>query len=371
MSGRSGSALLPATFEERGAVVPFTTPVLSLARVRRDQRQRLILQMPNFGSAEGAFVLPWNGIAEVAVLSVHDRALLEEIAGAESIAPESLRLIGLRVGQTGLAGPLVADAARRALEAEKRRHIELHFLLSMALLNALGLAADGLLAAGGEGGNWRQQARALLAQAAPKLGLEPGDMAARLAALARVLLPHGLSSGRQDGRLRSLLYGFAEFRDGITEWSEAEKSELAVYAGFAGFIANDTLKAADRLFGQLDAGLRDIAAIIRDWHHRAKPVVALAGKLVWLLDGWDFLFVFWEQLRDEPIELQREGVARIIRVLPQIPCNEAEGPNEALELRQQQLQGRSLPTSVDWRRARADFGVTQRLETAKAKVMAR
>ncbi|MEI9987084.1 MAG: hypothetical protein WDN69_30395 [Aliidongia sp.] len=55
MTGRSGSAMLPATFEERGAVVPFTTPALSLARVRRDQRQRMILLMPNFGGTEGGF----------------------------------------------------------------------------------------------------------------------------------------------------------------------------------------------------------------------------------------------------------------------------------------------------------------------------
>jgi hypothetical protein len=371
MTGRTGSALLPATYEERGAVVPFTTPSLSLSRVRRDARQRLILLMPNFGGTEGAFVVPWNAVGEVATMSVHDRALHEEIEAAEAVTPEQLRGCALRIGQTGMAGPIVAEASRLAIDAEKRRLIELHMLLVIALLNALGLATEEMLALGPGTEAWRLKTKALLVQAGQRIGIEVADIQTRLAALARVLTPLGLSAGRQDGRLRSLLHGFADFRDTITEWSRAEKSELAHFAGFAGFVADDTLRAADRLFRQVDGGVRDMVSVIRDWNTRAKAVVGSAGKLCWLLDGWDFIFVFWEQVQNDPIEIQREAVGRIIRVLPLIPCNETEGPRDELEQRQQQLHGRQLQANADWRRVRSDLDLTARIEAAKARVVAR
>jgi hypothetical protein len=370
MSGRNGGALLPTTFEERGAVVAFTTPSLALARVRRDARQRMILMMPNFGGTEGAFVVPWNAVAEVTAMSVHDRALHEEIEAAEAITPEQLRACALRIGQTGMAGPVVAEASRAAAETERRRAAELHFLLIIAVLNALGLTTDDLMALGPGSEPWRFKARTLLGQAAQRIGIDINDIHTRIAALARVLTPHGLSAGRQEGRLRGLLDGFAEFRDGIAEWSESERSELTPFAQFAGFVADETLKSADRLFRQLDTGLRDIVAMLRDWQVQARPVVGVAGKLCWLLDGWDFIFVFWDMVQDEPIEIQREAVARIVRILPLIPRNETEGPQDEFDLRQQQLQGRQLPSSTDWRRARGDLDLAARIEAAKARVVA-
>ena len=311
MTGRSGSAMLPATFEERGAVVPFTTPALSLARVRRDQRQRMILMMPNFGGTEGAFVVPWNAVSEVAALSIHDRALHEDIEAAEAVTPEQLRGCALRIGMTGLAGPVVAEASRAAMDAEKRKTIELHFLLIMSLLNALGLGADELMALAPGSEAWRAKTRTLLDQAGQRLRIEFNDIYARLAALSRVLVPLGLSAGRQEGRLRGLLDGFAEFRDGITEWSESEKSELAPFANFAGFVANDTLRNADRLFRQLDTGVRDIVSAVRDWNNHAKAVVGAANKLAWLLDGWDVIFAFWDLAQNEPIGVQQIGRAHV------------------------------------------------------------
>ena len=166
-----------------------------------------------------------------------------------------------------------------------------------------------------------------------------------------------------------MLDGFAEFSDGITEWSEAEKSELAPFAEFAGFVAHDTLRNADRLFRQLDTGVRDIVSVVRDWNNHAKAVVGTANKLSWLLDGWDVIFAFWEQAQSQPIEIQREIVGQIVRVLPLVPRNESEGPQEELELRQQQLQGRQLQSTADWRRGRADLELMARLEAIKARVL--
>ena len=47
-----------ATFGERGVSVPFTTPALAGARVRRDARHGLALLVPNPSGGRGIYVLP-------------------------------------------------------------------------------------------------------------------------------------------------------------------------------------------------------------------------------------------------------------------------------------------------------------------------
>lgn len=61
MSKNPTSVFLPSTFEERGAVAPFTTPSLAMSRVRPDDRHGLVLMMPNMGGGDGAYVVPWGG----------------------------------------------------------------------------------------------------------------------------------------------------------------------------------------------------------------------------------------------------------------------------------------------------------------------
>jgi hypothetical protein len=79
--------------------------------------------------------------------------------------------------------------------------------------------------------------------------------------------------------------------------------------------------------------------------------------------------VFWDQVQSEPIEIQRETVGRIIRVLPLIPRNEVVQSSDALEQQQLLIQGRQIQSNQDWRRARSDFDLVTRIEAAKAKVL--
>ena len=57
MSRNPTSFFLPSTFEERGAVAPFTTPSLAMSRVRPDDRHGLVLMMPNLGGDEQMLML--------------------------------------------------------------------------------------------------------------------------------------------------------------------------------------------------------------------------------------------------------------------------------------------------------------------------
>src|ERR1044071_3169438 len=82
------------TFEERGAVVPFTTPVLAFSRVR-EQEQRLELLVPGLAGGRDTYVIPWRSLPSVFAMTVHDRALREEIEALPESRPEEIRVATL------------------------------------------------------------------------------------------------------------------------------------------------------------------------------------------------------------------------------------------------------------------------------------
>ena len=81
----------PATFAERGATVPFTTPVLAAARLRSTQPERVEYLIPGLSGSKGTYVIPAKSVPEMFRLTVHDRALLEEMErkGNDERRPDS------------------------------------------------------------------------------------------------------------------------------------------------------------------------------------------------------------------------------------------------------------------------------------------
>jgi hypothetical protein len=359
----SSSLLRPASFEERGAVVPFTTPELSLSRVRPDPREHLLLMMPTFGTEQGsAYVAPWRTVPEVARMSVHDRALHQEISLTQATTPDQIRLAALKIARTGLAGPAVADAARRAIETDRLRLIETHRRIAAALLAAHGLAEAGVPAGSA-------RAKALLAMVGQKIGIGAAELQGRIELLARLLVAVGLKDMGETGRLRVLRERFLKFRLSMDEWAEFEPTDLSELGTFASAVAGSTMWQVDRVLGPLDKSLKDMPLVILEWAKRIKPVAQLVTRLAWLLDGWDFIFAFWEQVEEAPIEEQREAIVRVLRVLPLIPRNETDSDEDEFNQRYRQLQDRQPQSGADWRTSRQEIDQTSRIEAAKVKVM--
>jgi hypothetical protein len=366
----SSSLLRPATFEERGAIVPFTTPMLSLSRVRPDARERLVLMMPAFGSEQGsAFVAPWRNVPDLAKLSIHDRALHQEISLMEATTPERMRAAALKIARTGLAGPAAADAARRATETDRLRLGEIHKNLVRSLLSEFDPADTGLGVLDQPGEGWRAKVRPLLGKVGQAWGIEFNDLQSRIDLLSLLMVPVGLKVATRPGRLRILRDRFPRFQAAMVEWAEFEPTDLAALGTFAAAIAGGTLTLADNMLAPLDRSLRDIPLVIRDWAKLIKPIAQHVTRLGWLLDGWDFIFAFWDDVETAPIEEQREAIIRLLRVLPLVPRNEMESDEEELNRRHQQLQERQPQSNADWRTNRQEIDLASRIEEAKAKVM--
>ncbi|WP_144299356.1 hypothetical protein, partial [Elioraea rosea] len=85
-SAAPDAALSPGSFRERGVVLPATTPAFAFARVREGQGGREIV-MRNAAGTRGAMVLPLARAADYARPTLHDRALLADIAALPRLGP--------------------------------------------------------------------------------------------------------------------------------------------------------------------------------------------------------------------------------------------------------------------------------------------
>ncbi len=72
--GHLNTKYWPSTFEERGVVVPFTTPMLAYARARSDGKDGLEIIVPGLSGSSGVYIIGWASVRDVFRMTVHDRA---------------------------------------------------------------------------------------------------------------------------------------------------------------------------------------------------------------------------------------------------------------------------------------------------------
>ena len=371
MRGSSNSLFLPSTFEERGAAAPFTTPSLALSRVRPDERHGLVLLMPNLGGADGAYVVPWASIGDVITMSVHDRALHEEVLAHHAVTPATMRRAALKIARTGLAGPKAAHAAELLLEAEEAQRAETHLILILSLLGALGLSSRQLLTLKPASREWDDLVRAMLLEAGSHLLLDGETIYRRIGELSRILAPVGLAVARRDGRLRRLTVELAAFRNSVGDWSRHDPSESAPHAAFASEVADLTARIAAGVLGRLDKTVEDITRVVRQWDKQALLAERAAARLSWLLDGWDYVLAMWSAAMAAGRPEQRESLPQIMRVLPLVPRDEAEEAEAERERRHDLLQHKRPRVTADRHAGQYDIEQVSRYEALKAEATER
>ncbi len=359
------SIFRPSTFEERGTAAPFTTPILSLSRVRPDEWHRLVLLMPSFSGSDGAYVVPWDVVPQLTSMSIHDRALHEEISVANAVTPDLMRRAALKVAMTGLAGAASAEAAAITMAADDQMVVETNLLLMLALMENLQTPVSVMMGLDPKSAAFRTYVKTMMREAVQEIGLRSEIVDQRIAELAAIIAPIGFLDAGHIGRLRRLLAGVAEFRQSIADWGHGDRSDMAGYAGFAATVADLTIDIAGRMLMQIDRDLRQIGQIIRQWDKRSDGIKRMAGRLSWLLDGWDFVLAFWQEARGGPMIEQRDSVDHLMRLLPLVPRHETSLDVDDLKRRQALMQRRRLRAYEDWRTGERDIELVARMEAAK------
>lgn len=364
---RSLTNFAPSTFEERGAAVAFTTPVLAQTRVRKDDREQLEVLIPNLSEGRGIYVVPWKSLPLAFPMTVHDRMLHDLIAKGEGCSPDDIRKAVLEAARCGLAGPQAVDAAEAALRDDEEQRLLINYQLIVEVLKAVGMESTDILRAGLASEDGQRLTRDLMLKAAHRLALEPTELYSRIAELAVYLEPLGLHSSPRPARLRRLMRDLQGFRDSMTDWATDNVSEAAPIGGFCAEVAEHTLNHARNVMNQLDQAVSSFEQLLRQWDSKRTLVRKSATRLSWLLDGWDFLIILWQSSLSQSRYEQDMAVNEIFRVIPLLPRSESSADLVGAADKLQSNNRKSVRAYVDWRSGQLDVDLVMRIETIKGK----
>ncbi|HZT89092.1 MAG TPA: hypothetical protein VFA12_14050 [Stellaceae bacterium] len=359
--------LLPSTFAERGAIVPFTTPLMSNARVRKDWRDRLELVISGFADGAGEYVLPWDAAADVVSMTAHDTMLHEEVMNRQALDPYGIRQAALDVAKTGLAGPEVADAAARSAADDEAIKELNEAMLTLRLIAEIDRGrADALRREVGTS-EGRARVREALTEMSSQLKLD-GAAFSSLAQLGGLTCAVCVPDSPTPGRLRRLVRQLGDFRVSVSNWGAERLGVVAEQAGFCAAVAANTLRTAEACLAEFDAAIARPGRLIANGKGRSDQVQHLVGRLAWMLDGWDRVVEAWAEAADDNAKINILG--SLVQVLPLLPRKEAEADSHRNEAQPPGTQGRRwVHTNEDWRTGEPDPEMVQRLEALKAKTL--
>lgn len=369
-SGQSATKLFssqhqPSTFEDRGTTVPFTTPALSCARVRADDRHNLVLLTPGFAGTQSVYVLPWRAIPELVTMTIHDRALHDAIERNRAMSPDTMRRQALLVAATGLAGPEVQASARKATQEDAEFGEQIHAVLILFLLNALKIDISKLAGLDLDRSEVLQRAKTALQAATTPLGIDIETLYDRMGFLAGGLAGLGLTSFGEPGRLRLLLNNLRDFRRDMLNHATRASEEAAAFFNFAAEVAQMSITPAEETLLGIDRRLDDIPDVVRRWDEHFPKIVMGATRLSWLLDGWDYVIGFAKGADDwvgGDLWTQLEILAKM---LPIVPRDERQERGNTTLKYAEMVQRRRVNALQDWRTGALDEEMARRLEAAK------
>ncbi|MBB6253612.1 hypothetical protein [Nitrospirillum iridis] len=357
----------PGTFGERGISVPFTTPMLSQARMRPTRQGELEFLLPSFNGGKGVYIMPWRSLPTMMTVTLHDRLLHEALLDLKDYTPDTVRQAALTIQATGVAGGDASLAAEKTLALDVGYRALTHFTLVTELMRLARLDAGELLATGMTGSESRRLIRASLAQLAQRANLPAEEMVTRVETLANLMAPVGLPQCQQLGRLRILVGEMERMRASVQRWSATDFSEVSQLATFVADTAKAALDMARDRLARLDARCRDLGAMVGDFRAFRAVLAEDATRLAWLLDGWPFLIRLWDSVADRPLESQQSTMGELFRLAPLIPTGEGGKEPSAFELENLgKIQTRWLRMGEDWRTGALDMPAVMRIEALKA-----
>lgn len=295
---RFRSALFePASFRERGATVPFTTPLLLNARIRRSSSgQNLELVAINPSGGRGMLILPWSMMTEICSPTLFDRQLWESLGRGTDISPIGIRHEAQRLAAQGLAGRSAALSAKDA----QRREISCQRLIKSMLFEGLISATETSDEAAEHSSKKNQdaflrRAERAVARSAKIAGLPLSKFAADLDDLANALSGTTPQIGLEDARLRQMLDGLNRMTDEIESWAAGQSPDSTQLqaAQFVQQTARQTLQCATFALAATDNLIADIGSLVPEWRSEWDNVLECARGPDWVMDGWKIPMALW------------------------------------------------------------------------------
>ena len=310
----------PMSFRERGATVPFTTPLLLNARIRRiAPGQGLEMVVVNPSGGRGALILPWASMTDICSPTLFDRHLWQTLNDADDISPTGIRHAAQKLATEGLAGRVAALAAK---DAQRREVSSQRQAKSMLLESLVAAAEPPAEAASHSAGNspdaFEKRAERAIMRSAALAGLSPAEFSADLESLA-IALSGGIPKIEgQDARLRQMLESLTGIADEITQWLAKEPGDSSHIqaANFVQQTARQTIECAGYALAATDAIIRDLGLLVPNWRREKEAILERARAADWVLDGWKTPMALWGAARPNQRSTAIWEMALIAPILP-------------------------------------------------------
>lgn len=366
-SAHKSDTFWPSTFEERGAVVPFTTPVLAFSRVRRQEERGLELLVPGLAGGRDTYIIPWRSLPSVFVMTVHDRALREEIEDLPDSTPTEIRDASLKVEGTGLAGPANSQAARQAMGDDDNERLLTNFFLVCEAVRQLSGGKLALSPADMTNDAGRQRTKLVLSRIAALFKLNADEFYSRLESWAGLVAPIGVPGLNYTCRMRQLIADLADYADDLQAWSDREISDASDSARVCVRIAEETASTARTIASGVDRHAADVRGTFTDWATSFVRLEALMSRLAWTLDGWRPIVTLWRETDRGSREAAHDAVAEMLRLMPVMPRREVSSrARRTWGDLSQALQRTRVRAHEDWLSGKVDIELVLRLERFKA-----
>ena len=366
-SAQKSDNFWPNTFEERGAAVPFTTPVLAFSRLRQEEERGLELLVPGLAGGRDTYVIPWRSLPSVFVMTVHDRALREEIGGHSAATPTDVRDASLKVESTGLAGPANAQAAKQAANDDENDRLLTNFYLVSEAVRQLSGGKLRISPADLTTDVGRTRTKLILSRVAALFQLTSDDFYARLEDWAGAVAPIGVPGLNYTCRLRQLMADLNAYADELDAWSERDATEAADSARICARIAEETSSAARNLAAAIDRYAANVRETLAQWGPSFGRIRALMDKLTWTLDGWNPVITMWRDADRGDREVAQDSIAEMLRLMPVMPRREVGSrARKTWGDLSHALYRTRVRAHEDWLSGKVDFELVLRLEKFKA-----
>lgn len=310
----------PLSFRERGATIPFTTPLLLNARIRNSASGRgyeMVVTNPSGG--RGALILPWAAMPEICSPTLFDRHLWERLGSGQDNSPIGIRHEAQRLAVMGLAGRQAALAAKDA----QRRELTSQRLMRSMLLETLIFATEtpseaaGRVNSGQDDAFLKRAERAVF-RAAQSAGLPLAEFTADLEDLAVILSGATPEIEGEDARLRHMITDLARMANEITDWAGDQQPEAAhvMAANFVVATARQTLECAEYALSDTDSLIADLGLLVPKWKTEKHRIIERARGPDWVLDGWKTPMAIWQGAGSKQRRAAIWEVALIAPILP-------------------------------------------------------
>lgn len=368
-AGHLNTKYWPATFEERGVVVPFTTPMLAFARARSDGKGGLEIIVPGLSGGSGVYIIGWSGAREVFRMTVHDRAFHDMIATRKAATPGEMRRCANEIALTGLTGPDGIDAAEKAIEQEDNERLLTNYYLVNSVVRTLASSDVKLSVAELSSPAGQKKVRGIMAGIANDLNISSERLYADIETWSDMIAPIGIASMPHECRLRRLLTRLKAFRMNVSAWGRNSNADPDGLAFLTADVALLTLDIGEALMGEVDDHANDLKQALAAWKTVGREITDRMNRISWLLDGWEHVIGLWDSVLEAPIYEQVEALEEIVRMLPLVPTKELESQKGRAWGDLENAMRKFVKPLQNWQSGDTDIELQLRIERRRASAM--